>query len=474
MTLQAADPRAWDAPLTLGPSGVLISAARRVDGLTAERVLQHAAGRERFYLRTPDGASEGVAALAGFGTAASLFGYGVSRMQTIEAQARALFANAQFDPLAPPTARPRLFGGFAFRDDFVPDEAWSAFHPAHFLLPHVQFAQDAGADSGWLTIAALTSPGESVTSVRLALADALQAYETLLLSAPTPATTPAPAETHTRYPMNATAWDDLVSHALSEIEAGRIVKVVLARACELRRTSGFNLAGALAQLNANYPECYRFLFEPRPGHAFLGATPELLASVRRHTLHTMALAGSQARGASPAEDDALAAALLASDKDRREHRLVLDALVERLRLLSHDLAHDETQVMKLHNIQHLHTPVRAELHADVSMLDALAALHPTPALGGSPRITALRFIVDNEPLTRGWYAAPVGWLDADINGLFCVTIRSAVVQQTRAWLYAGCGIVAGSIPQREWDETDLKFRPMLRALSNTPPPTGNS
>ncbi len=461
----------WDDEEPRSP-GTLVSAARFVPGLTADDVLAAGAGRERFFWRPPTGPS-----LAGFGVAAEIFGYGTARMQEIADQSRAIFTDAAPDPLAPPHARPRFFGGFAFRDDFVPDEAWSAFHPAHFLLPHVQFVQNADGRGGWLTISALAATGDDIADTRQALYTALDAHAALIPTHPTQPSVqdvPHPHPTEVRYPMDLAAWSDFVSRALGEIAAGRITKVVLARACELRSADGFDLTQVMAQLDAEYPECYRFFFEPHPGHAFLGATPELLVQAHGRDLHTMALAGSQARGATPERDAVLAAELLSSDKDRREHRLVLDALIERLKPLAATLTPGATGIMPLRNIQHLHTPVQAELHSAAAAISAIETLHPTPALGGAPRDAALRFIYEHEPLTRGWYAAPVGWFDAALDGAFCVAIRSAVVQKSRAWLYAGCGIVAGSIPQREWDETGLKFRPMLRALGGDSPRPENS
>ena len=118
----------------------------------------------------------------------------------------------------------------------------------------------------------------------------------------------------------------------------------------------------------------------------------------------------------------------------------------------------------LSNIQHLFTPIRATLNKAEGILPLVEVLHPTPALGGSPRDLALDFISRAEPTPRGWYAAPVGWIDYKLDGAFAVAIRSAVAQERRAWLYAGAGIVADSVPEKEWAETGLKFRPMLEAL----------
>jgi menaquinone-specific isochorismate synthase len=141
------------------------------------------------------------------------------------------------------------------------------------------------------------------------------------------------------------------------------------------------------------------------------------------------------------------------------------SMLERLAPLTSQLEiSPQPGVHKLRNIQHLFTPVRARLLAPDGVLPLVHLLHPTPALGGSPRALAMQFIQKAEPVPRGWYAAPVGWIDYRLDGAFAVAIRSAVSQENRAWLYAGAGIVADSQPRREWEETALKFQPMLHAL----------
>jgi menaquinone-specific isochorismate synthase len=221
----------------------------------------------------------------------------------------------------------------------------------------------------------------------------------------------------------------------------------------------------LAFLIEHYPECYRFLFEPRPYHAFYGATPELIAKVNDKQVATMGLAGSIRRGDTPEEDDAFAIQLLNDPKERHEHRLVVEALRERLGAITDTLdIPTKTAVYKLSNIQHLYTPITGQLKRRSGILPVVELLHPTPALGGKPRDLAMDVIRETETAPRGWYAAPIGWIDYQLDGVFSVAIRSAVSQEKRVWMYAGAGIVGDSIPQKEWDETALKFRPMLNAL----------
>lgn len=441
-------------------NGRLLSVSRPAPGLTPGRFLAQAAGHERVYWR--DGSS-GVA-FAGMGAALDLFGYGENRYRTVERQARELFAGAEI-AAANPLARPRLFGGFAFSDDFIPDVTWSAFHPAHFILPHYQLACRDG--ESWLTLNALIPDGESVAAAREGLEEALAdrlallaAKETCQISENLAGLTP-----EIDYPLPYPAWEEMIETARRTFQTTPLRKVVLSRICQVRSAQAIDIDAALAQLEARYPGCYIFLFEPRPHHAFLGAPPELLVGVQGTQLETMGLAGSAPRGATPQEDAANGAALLASAKDRHEHGLVVDALRRRLSpITSHLEMADEPQLLTLSNIHHLYTPVSGKLCEAEGVLPLVELLHPTPALGGSPRELALDFIQKHEPTLRGWYAAPVGWLDANLDGAFAVAIRSAVVQEKRAWLYAGGGIVDGSIPQREWEETEWKFKPMLSVL----------
>lgn len=472
---------AWDGGPQPEPGQPrLISLSAPAPGLSAAAFLRQARGQERFYWAEP---GDGLV-LAGAGVATEMIAPPIlgdegpppapeQRFEVIESQARRLFARAvvrqldvTIEDAIDDLALPRLFGGFAFQDDFVPDNTWSVFNPAEFILPHYQYGERAGA--AFLTINALVGPEEDVDDTLRGLREALEARLALTGVAPEPE--PLPACT-LGYPMSYESWREMTHQATAAIRAGALQKVVLARVCELRAQEPIDAAAALDFLNVAYQDSYRFLFEPCPGHAFFGATPELLVRKRGERVETMALAGSIARGRSLAHDEALAAELLASDKDRHEHQLVIDAVREHLAGLTIDLSvAPAPTVLRLRNIQHLLTPIHGRLtRPDAGVIPLVRCLHPTPALGGVPSDRALSFLRHAEPVPRGWYAAPVGWLDSALDGVFAVAIRSAVTQHDRAWLYAGAGIVGESIPEREWAETALKFRPMLGALGAEEP-----
>lgn len=400
--------------------------------------------------------------LAAVGAAAELTAWGEARWEQLAQGARQLFAAAEI--ISPhPEVGPRLFGGLAFSDDFAPDYRWSAFAPAHFILPHYQLT--ILGDAGFLTLNTLIGSDEATSSL---VAELKQALCARLAGLSGVRRGQAPTVAKLDDPLGLARWRTMVEAATARIAAGELRKVVLARPTELRFVAPPDLSYPLAALRARYPSCTTFAIEPRAGHAFLGATPEQLLELRGQRLRTMALAGSIARGASPTEDAALARQLLADPKERHEHQLVLDALRARLAPLARALEVGPTEVMQLSNIQHLYTPLATELRAPADALALLKLLHPTPALGGAPTEVALALIRELEPLPRGWFAAPVGYLTPELGGRFAVAIRSAVVQRERAWLFAGAGIVAASEPEREWQETALKFRPMLEAFAVEP------
>ena len=448
--------------------GRLVSYSRPCPNVDAATFLAQGSGRgpsrERFFWE--DVRDDII--FAGSGVAVHLMAWGQERVGHIQEQARALFADAVLlNGLSPVEAAPRLFGGFSFRSDFTPDYAWSAFHPAHFVLPHYQFVQTS--EGVWLTINVLLPPDESMQAMLPELREALDARYALLREATGTEEKGwgrhgEPVEV--RYPLPYETWAKQIEEALARFRTTPLKKVVLSRVAELRFGQQVDVDGALRYLNELYRDSYRFLFEPQPQHAFFGATPELLAKVEGDTITSMALAGSIERSDNGRQDEALGQQLLNSAKDRYEHNVVVMSMLERLAPLTAQLEiSPQPGVYKLRNIQHLFTPIRGRLLKPEGILPLIDLLHPTPALGGSPRKLALEFIRDTEPVTRGWYGAPLGWIDYRLNGAFVVAIRSAVSQRRRVWLYAGSGIVADSEAQQEWDETALKFRPMLEALN---------
>jgi menaquinone-specific isochorismate synthase len=264
------------------------------------------------------------------------------------------------------------------------------------------------------------------------------------------------------------SYQRAVAQALTEIARGDYQKVVLARALKYTTAEAFHPMGVLNHLRRRYPDCYSFSIANGRGQSFIGASPERLVRVAGGRMHTTALAGSIARGESASEDAALAQALLHSEKDLREHRLVFDSIVSRLDGLGLALEHPaQPRLLGLANVHHLCSPISAALPAGVHILDLVERLHPTPAVGGVPQAPALAAISRLESFPRGLYAGPQGWVDHAGGGEFIVGIRSALIDGNTATAYAGAGIVAGSEPEKEFAETDLKFKALIEALTGS-------
>jgi isochorismate synthase len=206
------------------------------------------------------------------------------------------------------------------------------------------------------------------------------------------------------------------------------------------------------------------------GATFLGASPELLAAFAGGAVSALGLAGSAQRGTTRAEDDAIGKALLESAKDRIEHETVVRAIREALTDATVNLrAPNQPQLRKFRNIQHLSTEISGEALPGIDVLELVDRLHPTPAVCGWPTDAARKVIAAHETMDRGWYAGPIGWIDAAGDGEFAVALRSALVRDTRAWLFAGNGIMGDSDAAAELAEVELKFSPLTEALSGTAP-----
>ena len=264
------------------------------------------------------------------------------------------------------------------------------------------------------------------------------------------------------------SYESAVSRAVERIERGEFQKIVLARAKEARAGAPLDPLFMLNGLRQRFPDCTSFSIANGRGQSFIGASPELLLRVEDGYVYTEALAGSTARGATASEDASLGTRLMRSEKDVREQRIVLESILRRLTPLGLELRYPARPFLKrLSNVQHLHTPFEARVPKGVRLLDMLGALHPTPAVGGTPREVAVPAIAQLEAFPRGLYGGALGWIDSRGGGQFVVGLRSALVEGNRARMYAGAGIVAGSSPEMELAETELKFKAIQDALLGT-------
>ena len=336
-------------------------------------------------------------------------------------------------------------GGFAYRPDRDPGGAWSGFPALLFRVPALAVVRRRGR-----TFAYAAADG---------------AEELLDLPA-TVMRAPSARRLEVTPVRNPLAWTAAVEGAAARLRAGEAEKVVLAREV-VARGDGVVSAGMVARaLRAAYPSCFTYLVAGADGTAFAGASPELLVRRSGRRAYSQPMAGSVARGASDVEDERLAAELTASRKDVDEHRVVARFVVDALRPFATSVSARDAEVVRFTNIQHLATSVVAELREPAADLLTLAsALHPTPAVGGWPRARADALIDALEGMERGWYAGAVGWMDARGDGELAVALRCGLLWEDGARLYAGVGVMPDSDPARELEETELKFKALLTALT---------
>jgi menaquinone-specific isochorismate synthase len=320
--------------------------------------------------------------------------------------------------------RARFYGGLSFRSDHEARGVWSEFPAWLFHLPAFELEGDGSGDA-WLRARALVPvQDEQAVFGRLRrYAEELRAELATRSDAPLPHATVRGRATAT----DRSNWERAVETSLEAIHRGVIEKAVLARTLDVELDGRLDPALVVERLWDVNRGSHVFLFEPVPGAAIVGAAPETVATLRDGVFHATAVAGSIRRGETPREQAELAARLLASDKDRAEQRIALDDMLARLDTIAHQIRTDpQPHVLTLARIQHLETEIRAMVPAGVGVLDLLRLLHPTPAVCGLPRDAALTFLAEEEPFERGWYAGPVGWFDADGNGVFAPALRTGV------------------------------------------------
>lgn len=359
----------------------------------------------------------------------------------------------------PAGAGPVWTGGFAFAEAGAATPAWSSFPPALMVLPELSLSRSGATH---LTLNAVGGPGAEVDR----LLDRLRARVASLEQASLPMLDPdrlGHTEIESMRPPS--HFEDAVAAAVERIRAGEIEKVVLAREVLLRAPAAYDVAAVFGAMRELFPACFCFCCGTPEG-AFVAPSPELLIRRSGASASTVALAGSARRSSDPAVDDHIGERLMQSSKDRSEHEIVVRRIVRRLRPLSVWVEPAaEPGLVKIANIQHLATPIHAQLADARSAVELAGMLHPTPAIGGEPWPKAGTVIDDLEGMDRGWYAGPIGWMDATEDGEFCVGIRSALLRDREAHLFAGNGIVADSEPAAELAETEPKLGAMLPLLS---------
>ena len=442
-------------------------------------------GSERFFWEHPSKSHSMVA----LGAVRTIEVAGPDRFAEADRQARALFRELLVGgDRAVSAAGPLLVGGFTFADASRSSSEWRSFPTSRLVLPELLLVRRAGRT--WCTLCRTLSPGGDIEAEWAALADGFE-------RALSPRVRDPVGDLHDVAGAGASSWSldaggaspgpeycvradrshadyrAQVRAAIDAIAVGELEKVVLARSLRVRYDGRFALGRFLDSLRHIYPSCVSFALS-RDGDSFVGATPESLVKLRGDRVAACALAGSAPRGRSPEEDETLGRRLCESKKDQAEHAVVVRAIRGALAPFCDELeAAEAPSLMRVEGIAHLRTLIAGRLRAasdeSPSLLALAAALHPTPAVGGAPRSRALAWIERCEGMERGWYAGPVGYLDADGGGELRVALRSGLIlggaEGDRAHLFAGAGIVADSDPEAELRETRLKLRALLAPLT---------
>ena len=402
-------------------------------------------------------------ALAGLGVAHEASSRGEGRFGDVAEECLRLGERPVVDQPRglPAGAGPVWVGGFAFDPEGGSSSTWSSLPAASLVLPQVSVCRRGGRS--FLTVNAVVAPGDGVERLGNELSARLAA---LRVDAPLPLLDPHPtARPEIRSARPPLEFEAAVEGATSRIEVSELSKVVLAREVIVTAAAAHDPAAIFGAMREQFPACFCFCCGT-PEAAFIGASPELLVRRAGAGVSTVALAGSTRRSSDPAVDDHLGEQLLRSDKNRREQRIVTERIVRALR--PHAVwveAAPEPEIVKVANIQHLATPVIAQLAEPHSAIELAGLLHPTPAVGGEPWPEAAATITQLEGMDRGWYAAPVGWMDTAEDGEFCVALRSALLRDREAHLFAGVGVVAGSDPEAELAETEVKLQALLPLLA---------
>jgi menaquinone-specific isochorismate synthase len=380
------------------------------------------------------------------------------RFQKIEKEWKRLNKKVIADHKKQVGTGPLLFGGFSFDPIKEKDKLWDSFSEAKFVLPTNMLT--VFKDKTYITINKLITPMDHLDSC---IKHFEQVGEKEFMLFPYQIDCEKGNE-FASIELKTTEWVEAVQQATADIRASEIDKVVLARQVHLEFTERIDPYQVVGRLQKEQPTSFIFEFENGLQH-FVGATPERLIKKEENQVLSTCLAGSIKRGKTKNEDTLLGNQLLHDDKNLIEHNIVVKMIKDAFEQCCFEVSAPEAPaLLKTKNIQHLYTPVKGFAKKGHTLLSMVERLHPTPALGGFPKEKAIEKIRELEPMHRGWYAAPVGWIDHEDNGEFVVAIRSGLIEGNRAALFAGCGIVEESDPESEYFETKIKLKPMLSAL----------
>lgn len=355
----------------------------------------------------------------------------------------------------------RYYGGFKFLPLDNRGKRWKSFRAYRFVVPRIELLQIEDRTHLVANIIGGTTDFELEQLVSI-----IEGLDLWVRGNIPPPLNQKPISFHHRLDCpSKIEWIELVQRTLTEIHAGSFDKVVLARETTFEADCKIDPILLLKSMSESYSHCYRFCFNPAPERGFIGLSPERLYKRLSTYIETEALAGTTLRSKETKEDEYFKSSLMNDRKERMEHEIVVNMLKTNMERLCSEYEYDEyPKIITLPTVHHLYTRFKGILRSDVEDEHILEHLHPTPAIGGYPRGSALEWIKREEPLDRGIYSGPVGWVSYS-SAEFCVGIRSALVQRDKISLYAGAGIVWGSQPEAEWNELEIKIKGYLNVLT---------
>ncbi len=353
----------------------------------------------------------------------------------------------------------KFFGGIAFNEKSI-DKYWESFGSYRFILPMFEVLRKGDETFFACHLSSDAAKRDQLAATLKAL-DELKAH-----NASSHGFDELPIPLTRRDEPAREDWLKGLKNVLAALSTKALEKVVLARRSSFKFESALNPVAFLARLKEISSDCYHFCFQMDEGYAFIGASPERLYKREKNIISSEALAGTRPRGESVEEDEKLKNELLTSNKDRQEHLYVIDFIKKSFESLCSTISVDpNVGILPLQSGHHLLTTIEGSLKKDTDNATILETLHPTPAVAGIPSERALKVIANFEPFKRGWYAGPIGYVGYDVTE-FAVAIRSGLLSKNDFLLYAGAGIVEGSIPQEEWNEIETKLSTFTKIFEN--------
>ncbi|MFC2082353.1 isochorismate synthase MenF [Bacteroidota bacterium] len=351
---------------------------------------------------------------------------------------------------------PLIMGGLKFTKE-SPSKLWNDYSYSNWFIPRIIYLSQANRHFIIFNF---------FSNEDLDLDSAISQAEVFLNENESPHIKPYKVIHSTYTDNDFEQWSSVINDALKNISDDKVKKIVISREVSLEFDHKPHMPEIIEKLGEKYPDCYIFIF--RSGNSiFFGASPEKLLTIKNNHLETAALAGSIKRGISKSDDELLAKTLLSSTKNLAEQKAVTEFVINAIAEHINNLSYEKNPVVKkLENIQHLWTPITGELKPDISIFDIIQKLHPTPAVCGVPCSESLRLIDEYEDHSRGLYSGVIGWLNFENEADLAVGIRSALLNENKLYAYSGCGIVEGSDPSAEYEESNLKLKPILSLFEN--------